>query len=548
MTRSVFCYTICAGTLVLLSLFSVANSSRLICDNLNPTCGLNATEAQRLFLTPYTQILPKLRAIKAASKVDISIGPLIKNGEDSGLLNIDTPINSSLYPNVNISVCGPSNPAPTIREAVICTVTQNAVQPPRGNTNPSQIGKSTQGRTIYAARLGNRRGQKVIITTQLHGNEPAGTESAFRVLSKLTTRRRYWRRILRRLDLLFVVRVNVDGGEPTANAFPSLGTPFLESSGFFRQNVDPSAGGGFVGLTEEDFFGVVGRGYDLNRYNYVALDQAVRPVESQSLVAVVHAFQPHFIFDLHGDVQKTVCEVDPESVVPNDLLGILPSAKCRPPTSEVPTLVTERERMVESSVIPLDEGDFTNFPTAEQRRSIVQSRFLASSLVRSLDPLLKGSMVRFSQLQVGAGRLSGGLFSTAGVPLSAVGLALEVTNFGTALRPAVLGVTGAQQPVISPDTFLIEPCYLLDNICIYEALLEKTLSTTGLLAQRVVEDDLGFCSIPFASANVVSFPSGLGWPTALVRQEATLVPSSGEFGVPVQIIGSCPGDPSVEAI
>lgn len=319
-------------------------------------------------------------------------------------------------------------------------------------------------------------------------------------------------------------------------------------AGFFRQNVDASAGGGFSSHTEQGFFGVVGRGYNLNRYNYAALDNAIRPVESQALVPAVHAFRPQVVFDAHGDQPKTPCELDPSSLVPRAVLGVFPSAKCKSPLPSVPTILTSRENMVEGSV----SADDATFLEGEQFRSLRSgfefgnnknlSRSLAASFINMLNPILRGHMVRFSQLQVGVGTLSSGLFSRAAFPLHAVGTSWEVTNFAPALRPAVLAVNlvnGTLTPSVGPDTFFIGPCYLADNVCIHEQVMEIALRSVTRFSKSPPEEDGSLCTLPLAPGVVGSFPASAGRPDSFASEDPGVIPNAGDFGEPASTADSC---------
>jgi len=135
------------------------------------------------------------------------VGPLIKNSDNQGLVDIDIPLDMTL--DINTEVCG-SEGQPSIRDAVICTVAEGQA----GNREPANIGYSTQGRALLAARLGNPEGIKVLIITQQHGNEPAATEAVLKVLRWLS-RPKVSRAegILERLDILVIARANPDGGE-----------------------------------------------------------------------------------------------------------------------------------------------------------------------------------------------------------------------------------------------------------------------------------------------------------------------------------------------
>ena len=139
------------------------------------------------------------------------------------------------------------------------------------------VGLSTQGRELWGARLGNENGRKVLIITQQHGNEVQSTEAALKVIKNMALSKS--RRILDMLDklnILFIVRANPDGGEPSPECFigTPLGSVIQEDCAMTRTNVDPQAGGGYMEDSEEEFFGTVGVGYNLNRYHYVGSGEA----------------------------------------------------------------------------------------------------------------------------------------------------------------------------------------------------------------------------------------------------------------------------------
>lgn len=536
--------------LLFANLLSAQPRTSFRCDSLNPSCNLTATQAQRALLTSYNDLLPTLHAIKAHSRVPISVGPLIRNGDNRGLIDIDVPLDLSLAPAVNVSVCGSTTAASTIRDAVVCTVTRGAVQPPRGNTDPAGIGFSTQRRELLAARLGNPRGRRVLVATQLHGNEAASTEAALHMLSQLTRRPSLKRRVLLKLDLLFIIRANPDGGEPTANNRPPIGVPYNDTAGFFRYNIDPLAGGGFIQPSEPGFFGVVGRGYDLNRYIYAALDNAIRPVEAQALVAVVHAFRPFLAFDAHGDQPKTVCELDPDCVE-IDCLPVKISA-CKPPAPPVPSILANREFMVEGSVSADDasillgerSSAVTQGEVFEQNR--ILSRAIAAEMIKGLNGKFRGRVTRFSQVSLGGAMFTTGFLSGAPLPLGGTGTTWEVSNFAPAGRPVVQAVNASEdgelKPVIGPETFLIEPCYLADNICVHRLMMRKALLLAAKFAQKEPRNTRGFCELPLALGVVFSTPASAGWTGEIVREEPALVPNAGQCELPAAISGVCPGD------
>ena len=116
-------------------------------------------------LTTHEQLKAQLLQIEDSAINPIEVGPLIKNGNNGGLIDID--IDVPLHMGLMISgVCGVGNP-PSVRQAVICTVPEGE----RGNHDPDKIGLSTQGRELWGARLGNENGNEVMFITQQHGNE-----------------------------------------------------------------------------------------------------------------------------------------------------------------------------------------------------------------------------------------------------------------------------------------------------------------------------------------------------------------------------------------
>lgn len=121
-----------------------------LCNTMDPECGLKPSEAQLKYLTKYEDLVEKLYDIKYKAREHIYVGPLIKNGDNGGLLDIDVKLadtGSCDLDAVDCNICGAGTDSTvTAREAVVCTVTESA--PPyenRGNTELSKIGKSTRG-------------------------------------------------------------------------------------------------------------------------------------------------------------------------------------------------------------------------------------------------------------------------------------------------------------------------------------------------------------------------------------------------------------------
>lgn len=252
-------------------------------------------------LHTYIELVDELYRIEANSHGSIDVGPLIKNGDNGGLIDID-----ANYSGIK-----------TLRQAVVDTVANDAV-PSLGNTDPAKVGKSNMGREIMAARFGNGP-TRVVYITQQHGNEYIETEAALSFLRRLS--HTYFPRIkniAEEISLLMIVRANPDGGEPDPDRC-QMGTPFPPPAepnydcAFYRFNIDPTAG---TMPTDDPFRGAYGVGYNLNRYHVANLDKPVRPVENQAMVAAIKAFAPSFILDFHGDLPKVTCDIDPESITP----------------------------------------------------------------------------------------------------------------------------------------------------------------------------------------------------------------------------------------
>ncbi|KAI0558175.1 Zinc carboxypeptidase [Gracilaria domingensis] len=389
----------------------------------------------------------------------------------------------------------------------------------------------------------------LLVVTQQHGNEPASTEAVFIFLEALERNPRLRVRLLRGYDIVIVIRANPDGGEPSGNLNITV-APFTESKGFFRHNVDPAAGGGFLADSEPGFFGIVGRGYDMNRYHYVELDGPIRPVETQALVAAQLAFRPRVIFDMHGDVQKSACEVDRSSIVSGSVLGFLPSGSCKTRPDFVPSLASRRNETIVGSFFATDQAITTSDESARlvltRPLTFVQTllRKSISSIVFGLQPRINGTLARFSQLALGGASHEGALLGEAADKIGAIGAGWEVINFVSAFRAAAVSlkmINGTPVPDLSAEPYIPEPCFLPDNICLHELFLRTTLS---LLAGKSFKDLSAireFCDIPLASGLITSAPSSLGW-GALSLESDVLVPLGRFPAAPATIISTCPND------
>ena len=472
------------------------------------------------YLSTHRELGRKLTRIARMSRKNIDVGPLIKNPGNQGLIDIDVPLDNNLP--INQSVCGNDGHVTNIRDAVVCTINDGGP----GNTDLEKIGKSTQGRDILAARMGNPNGSRVMIITQQHGNEVAGTEAALKVMQWLAfARNRQVKSILEDLDLLFIVRANPDGGEPdpiNCAIDPVVGTVITEDCGLIRQNVDSSAGGALASDSEADFVGIVGRGYDLNRYHHVGLDKPIRPVENQAMVAAVLAFQPEVILDLHGDLPKSDCQLDYSSIVPAQVLGLLPTAECLNPDQQ------QDVRLL---------SPFADAEPFSSQEDLIQT--LATNVMQRIEANFDGSVGRFSQVQLGAGNISSGASADYQVIGTAVG-GWETVNFSPELRADVVAVVDGQ-PVISVNLGLPDPALLKQQIQMNRVALVEALTSLSRFRDEPPLGNNGFCEYPLASMMTGELPPKYWGPAATDGE--VMIPISPDIGVPLYISGNCPDNP-----
>ncbi|MPW31241.1 hypothetical protein F9L16_19900 [Agarivorans sp. B2Z047] len=471
-------------------------------------------------LSRYQDLQFQLSYLPYFSRVKMQTGPLIINGNNGGLLNIDQALPANL--NINYQVCGEQVAADSIRQAVVCTVNDGG----RGNVNPERVGTSTQGRDLLAIRMGNPNGTRVMVITQQHGNEPAGTEAALSIVRWLSTGfGRKTKTILANLDLLVLLRANPDGGEPdpdNCSLNPIPGTVIDNDCALIRQNVDPMAGGAFAENSEADFVGIVGRGYDLNRYHHVTLDKPIRPLESQAMVAAALAFQPGVVLDLHGDLQKTDCQLDFTSIKPAQVLGQLPTVNC------LHGQTANNFRLL---------SPFADALPGSPQQFLAQS--LAVKVMKKVDRVFVGSTGRFSQVQLGAGNISSG--ATANYQhIGAAAGGWETVNFVQDLRADVTAVH-LGQPQIGVNPGLPDPSFLSKQIWINRVALFEALATLANYSDNAPSDSSGFCDYPLAQGLQASLPVEYWGPQA--TNGAVLIPIEPSIGVPLYISGNCPDNP-----
>ena len=486
----------------------------------------NATAIEQGYdqLSSHEEIKSKLSNINHNARQAFEYGPLIKNGHNGGLIDIDIPLSSVSSDTVNQDVCGYGT-NPSLRDALTCTIETGG----RGNTDASKIGQSTYGRDILAARIGNPHGAKVMIITQQHGNEPAATEAALTVLEKWAKRR--WvghRHPLKNLDMLFIVRANPDGGEPTeaCNAPLPFAAPNLNNCAFSRMNVDPSAGGGFLANTEAGFSGVVGQGYNLNRYHYVDLDNAIRPVENQAMVSAALAFDPAYVVDLHGDVNKSDCELDFSTIVPGAVNGVLPSIEC------IGGGAVEDEIRRDFSVFA-DADDGTVLDT--------KIRAFGGKLLNRMESAAEGTVGRFAQVQSGSGTVNDAAASIAYKKIGALSSGWETNNFSLAARLDIVSfVNGVPKPDL--NTAAVNFDFIDAQIGLNTKALKKALRLMSKFERKPAAalNDSAFCDFPLPSGSIGTFPTALFGPGG--TDVPVMVPMDPAIGVPLSISGLCPQD------
>ena len=288
-----------------------------------------------------------------------------------------------------------------------------------------------------------------------------------------------------------------------------------------RTNVDPQAGGAYSEDSEVDFFGTVGVGYNLNRYHFVGLDHPIRPQETQAMVATALAWGPEVVLDLHGDISKTACAIDPNSIVAGAILGFLPSAQCQTDSDESAVVFSPL-----SSVLNEDNG-------LQQKRS----RTLAARVAYKVEESGFGSVNRFAQIKTSTAVINEGT-SGAYAKIGAIAGGWESLNFLNAVSLSVQRVVGGVPRVgLIPEWFLGNKFNGVNTQMNQVAIMEALAVVTEWAAAEPVDEN-GYCDLPLTTAINVAFPEHIFGPN----------PGYGPFHIPLignllQTLDSCPNNP-----
>jgi len=197
------------------------------------------------------------------------------------------------------------------------------------------IGQTNYGKDIYMAKVGDENNEPVMIMTQQHGNEPLTTEAALQLLQKLGTGSKQAMKILDKLYVLVIVRVNPEGAELFTRGNADFDAPPRDSRDCFDAdgNVDPTLidqGRGVFSTTYVDPDGALFPNYDINRYHWPDWSQSWQilcnpnlngpnfdpdqnPVpEAQAVIDAFLAYGPTWMADFHH--QGTYRTEDGENV------------------------------------------------------------------------------------------------------------------------------------------------------------------------------------------------------------------------------------------
>lgn len=276
----------------------------------------------------------------------------------------------------------------------------------------------------------------------------------------------------------------------------------------------------------------------MNRYLFANFDSAIRPVESQAVVAALHAFQPRIVLDAHSDLQNVVCAINPFSLEYEAIQGDLPSFECLGSIPK-PTITTAREYMVETRV-----GSWLEEPESE----VQLEQSVANFVIQYIKPKVIGHVQRFGLLQSGVG------YGTSNLAANAVGgihLLVETMAFGVAFRPAVAGYTLEDDgitldPSVGRANPVIEPCFLPDAICVATLATEAfLLATLDIVDEEQPSLSDGYCSTPYVNGAAAEYREEDGWSSEFATDGLKLEPGPGQFDDLAMILaGTCPADPA----
>lgn len=205
----------------------------------------------------------------------------------------------------------------------------------KGRIEIESIAKSTAGRDVWLAKIGDPANTPVLVVTQQHGNEPHGTEAALEIIGTIASGKGAGAAILDSLYVLVVPRVNPDGSELFTRGNADFDAPPRRSSDCFNADgsVDPARldqGRGVFSTGRFDADGNLQWSYDINRYHWPDWSQSwqivcnpgfggrhfdpdLNPVpEAVGVRAVYEAYGPIWVMDVHNQGSSVINEeVDP---------------------------------------------------------------------------------------------------------------------------------------------------------------------------------------------------------------------------------------------
>ena len=147
------------------------------------------------------------------------------------------------------------------------------------------------------------------------------------------------------------------------------------------------------------------------------------------MVAVGLAWLPEVVLDLHGDIGKTSCEIDPDTITPIPGIG-LPSVQCIEGSDRAPVVLSPFEFTDKCEDEDEDE---------DKIKKCRRSRTLASRIAQRVEASGFGIVNRFAQLKTGTGEFNEGTIE-AYEKIDALASGWESLNFLNAVSLSVQSI------------------------------------------------------------------------------------------------------------